>query len=161
MAIRIGRLADSSLVARRLADMRLAVCASPGYLAAHGTPRSLDDLAGHDCLGYTLLSDTGTSWWAFGRDGAVRVPVRGSLHANNGEALVKAACAGQGLVYGPRFIAAGALATGQLVEVRLDVELMALGAIHAVTHATRRPAAKTRAWIDFLARRLPGRAADW
>ncbi len=161
MAIRIGRLADSSLVARKLADVRLNICASPAYLAARGTPRTPDDLGSHDCLGYTLSSLTGPSHWSFGRDGSIRVPVHGSLLANNGELLVRAAIAGQGLVYGPRFITAEALADGRLVEISLDVPLMELGAIHAVTHPTRRPAAKTRAWIDFLSSRLRARAADW
>lgn len=161
MAIRIGRLADSSLIARKLADIRANICAAPHYLAARGTPRTLDDLAHHDCLGYTLSPLVGVSHWSFGRDGSIKVPVRGSLHANNGEVLVRAAIAGQGLVYGPRFITAEALADGRLVEVELDAPLLDAGAIHAVTHATRRPAAKTRAWIDFLASRMRDLAADW
>lgn len=161
MAIRIGRLPDSSLIAKRLAPVRLAICASPAYLAERGTPGSLDDLSAHDCLGYTLVTLTGTSVWGFGRDGSRHVPVRGSLHANNGEALVRAAMAGQGLVYGPRFIAAPAIATGALVEVDVDADYMELGAVHAVTHPTRRPSAKTRAWIDFLAQAMPRLAAEW
>ncbi|MDA3922451.1 MAG: LysR substrate-binding domain-containing protein [Salinisphaera sp.] len=114
-AIRIGRLADSSLVARKLADMRLVVCGSPEYLSRHGLLRTLDDLAEHDCLGYTLTPSTGPTYWSFGRNGSSQVAIRGSLHANNGEALIRAAIAGQGLVYGPRFIAAPALADGTLV----------------------------------------------
>lgn len=161
MAIRIGRLNDSALIARRLAPMHLCICASPAYLERCGTPRSLDDLANHDCLGYTLLPLTGPSVWGFGRDGSRHVPVRGTLHANNGEALVRAAIAGQGLVYGPRFIAADAIAAGQLVEVDLDAEYMSMGAVHLVTHPTRRPAAKTRAWMDFLVAQLPKFAGVW
>lgn len=161
MAIRIGRLADSSLVARKLADAGLCICASPAYLAERGTPHSLADLADHDCLGYTLAAATGTGYWSFGADGGMRVPVKGSLHADNGEALVRAAIAGQGLVYGPRFLAAAALAAGRLVEVRLDVPLMERAAVHAVTHTRRRRAAKTRAWIDFLAQRIPAIAKAW
>ena len=161
MAIRIGRLADSSLVARKLADVRLNICGSPAYLAARGTPRTPSDLTEHDCLGYTLSPLTGISRWGFGTDGQIRQPVRGSLHANNGEVLVQAAVAGQGLVYGPRFLTAKAIADGRLVDVTLDVPLMEMGAIHAITHATRRPAAKTRAWIDFLSRRLRELSVDW
>lgn len=160
-AIRIGRLADSSLIARRLAPMRLSICAAPAYLARRGMPRVLDDLGHHDCLGYTLASLTGTSNWGFGEDGSIHVPVRGSLHANNGEALVRAAIAGQGLVYGPHFIAAPFLATGELVEVTLAADYMSLGAVYVVTHPTRRPSAKTRAWIDFLVARIPAMAAPW
>lgn len=161
MAIRIGRLSDSSLVARRLAPVRLAICAAPAYLAAHGTPATLPDLADHDCLGYTLVTLTGPAVWGFGRDGDQHIPVRGSLHANNGEALVKAAIAGQGLVYGPRFIAADALRRGDLVEIDLDAEYMGLGAVHSVTHSRRRLSARVRAWIDFLADRMPMIANDW
>lgn len=161
MAIRIGKLASSSLIARKLADVRLNICASPAYLAAHGTPRTPSDLAEHDCLGYTLSPLTGVSHWGFGRDGRIRQPVRGSLRGNNGEVLVQAALAGQGLVYGPRFLTANAVADGALVEVTLDQPLMEMGAIYAITHATRRPAAKTRAWIDFLSHRLRELAVDW
>jgi DNA-binding transcriptional LysR family regulator len=161
MAVRVGRLASSSLIARRLAPVRLAICAAPDYLARRGTPRTLDDLAAHDCLGYTLVSLTGTAFWGFGRDGSRHVPVSGSLHANNGEALVRAAIAGQGLVYGPRFIAADAIDAGHLIEIRLEADYMDLGAVHAITHPTRRPAAKTRAWIDFLVERLPACAHRW
>ncbi len=106
MAIRVGRLNDSSLIARRLAPVRLSICASPDYLAERGTPATVGDLEHHDCLGYTLGNLTDTAVWRFGRNGDQHVPVRGSLHANNGEALVRAAVAGQGFVYGPRFIAA-------------------------------------------------------
>lgn len=161
MAIRIGRLPDSGLIARRLAPMRLCICAAPTYLERCGTPRTLDDLSSHDCLGYTLAALTGASVWGFGRDGRRRVAVRGTLHANNGEALVRAAIGGQGLVYGPRFIAADAIAAGQLVEVQLEAEYIEMGALHLVTHPTRRPAAKTRAWIDFLITELPKRADPW
>ena len=161
MAIRIGRLADSSLVALKLVDISMNICASPDYLADRGTPQTLDDLTDHDCLGYTLSSLGDPSQWDFGRDGAIKVPVRGSLRANNGEVLVQAAIAGQGLVYGPRFITAKALADGRLVEVTLDAPLVEPGAIHAITHRTRRPAAKTRAWIEFLSSRMRVLAADW
>ncbi|WP_425230805.1 LysR family transcriptional regulator [Sphingomonas sp.] len=161
LAIRIGRLGDSSLVARRLAAVRLAICASPAYLAERGTPATLADLSDHDCLGYTLAPLTGTAVWGFGRDGTRKVPVRGSLHANNGEALVLAAAAGQGLIYGPRFIAAEAIRRGELVEVALDADYMDPGAVHVVLHADRRPSARVRAWIDFLAERIPRLAGDW
>lgn len=161
MAIRVGRLTDSSLVARKLAPVRMSVCASPAYLAAHGTPRTLDDLKDHDCLGYTLTDLAGTSHWSFGRDGSIKIPIKGSFHADNGEVLAQTATTGRGLVYGPRFITAAALAKGELVEIALDKPPMDLGAIYAVTHPTRRPAAKVRAWIDFLAGRMRTLSAEW
>ncbi len=160
-AIRIGRLSDSSLVARKLADVSLNICASPAYLSERGTPRSIVDLAAHDCLGYTLSSSLGAGHWGFGVDGGLKQPIRGSLHANNGEVLVQAALAGQGLIYGPRFLTAAAVSEGRLVEVSLDVPLMELGGIHAITHAGRKPAAKTRAFVDFLAQRFRKMAVNW
>lgn len=161
MSIRIGNLADSRLRARKLAEMRHCICASPAYLATYGTPVSIYDLPRHNCLGYTPSASTGVSFWGFGPAGTIRVPIRGSLHADNGEALIRAAVAGHGLVYGPRFNAAEELANGRLVEVVLDVPLLTLGALYAMTHPTRRPAAKTRAWIDFLVERLPPLARGW
>lgn len=161
VAVRIGRLADSNLVARKLAPVRMCICASPAYLERCGTPVSIDDLPAHDCLGYTLSGETGTTRWGFGADGSRPVAVRGSLHANNGQVLAKAAVAGMGLVYGPRFFVDCAIADGRLIELDLGAELIDLGAVHAVTHRTRRPAAKTRAWIDFLVERLPPMARNW
>jgi DNA-binding transcriptional LysR family regulator len=160
VAIRIGRLADSRLVARKLADMHMAICAAPAYLARHGTPRTVADLATHECLCFTL-SQPGWREWRFGAEAQIRVPVNGSLHADNGEALVEAAVAGLGLVYGPRFIAADALAAGDLVEIALDHPLMQAGAAYAVTLATRRPAVKIRAFVDFLVETVPERGRAW
>lgn len=150
LAIRIGRLPDSSLVARKLAPAPAIICAAPGYLAERGIPATIAELGAHDCLGYTLANSVGTQSWSFGKDGAIKVPVHGSLHANNGEALLAAAIAGQGLIYGPTFIAAQALAKGQLVPVLLDVPLIDFGAVYAVTRPDRRPSLKTRAWVDYL-----------
>lgn len=84
----------------------------------------------------------------------------GPVRANNGEVLIQAAIEGQGLAY-ERFLTAAALADGRLVEVTLDVPFLKLGGIYAVAHPARRPAAKTRAWIDFLADRLGAVASDW
>ena len=134
-------------------------------LALGGSLRKVEHLAhgtvSIDCLGHTNASLAGTTSWAFGKDGTIKVPIAGSMCSDNGEALVRAAIAGQGLVYGPRFIAAEALRAGQLSELELDEPPMILGAAYAITHPTRRPAAKTRAWIDFLAEALPARGTDW
>jgi DNA-binding transcriptional LysR family regulator len=154
IAIRIGHLADSSLIARKLAPATLVVAASPGYLAARGQPQTVQDLVQHECLGFSLSPIGGTKTWSFGVEGEKKIPVHGSLHANNGEALVAAAVAGQGIVYGPRFIAAPALREGSLVSIKLDMPVFDLGAVYAITHPDRRPAAKTRAWIDFLAQAM-------
>ncbi|WP_343527729.1 LysR family transcriptional regulator [Sphingomonas sp.] len=161
MAIRIGRLPDSGLVARKLADARLSLCAAPAYLHRRGTPSSVADLRDHDCLGYTLAVDGPATRWRFGKEGSIRIPVRGSLVADNGHALMTAAIGGQGIVYGPRFIVASALAEGHLVEIMLDEPLADMGAIHIVTHPTRRPTAKVRALIDYVAEHLTTLSTDW
>ncbi len=157
LAIRIGRLADSSLIARKLAPITMVVAASPAYLAARGTPRTVADLRHHDCLGFTLSETGGVRTWSFGVNGEVKIAIRSVLRANNGDALVAAAAAGMGLAYAPRFIAAQALADGRLVSLELDTPVIDPGAIYALTHPDRRPAAKTRAWIDFLAAGMDAR----
>ncbi|MCQ4316029.1 LysR family transcriptional regulator [Stutzerimonas zhaodongensis] len=156
MAVRIGRLADSPLQARRLADSPMLVCASPGYLARHGTPRKVSDLATHNCLGYSLSSLHGGREWAFGAAAEIRVPIEGNLVANNGAALVAAAVGDQGLIYQPLFIVSAALGRGDLVTVVLDQPPLSVGGIHVVYPPDRRPTAKVRAMIDFLVESFSG-----
>lgn len=147
MAVRIGRLADSTLQARRLADCPLVVCAAPAYLDERGVPRKVADLAQHNCLSYTLSQSKD---WAFGRDGNTRVMVSGDLLANNGSALVAAAVGGQGIIYQPQFIVAGALRRGELVVLELDKPAMDVGGIHLLYPPDRRPPAKVRVMADYL-----------
>lgn len=156
MAVRIGRLEDSPLQARRLvADCPMLLCASPGYLAEHGTPRRTGELAQHNCLGYSL-SSMGPREWAFGRAGEVRVAISGNLIANNGAALVAAAEGDMGLIYQPTFIVSAALARGTLVALQLDQEPMRVGGVYAVYPPDRRPPAKVRAMVDHLVEAFSG-----
>jgi len=150
LGIRIGRLADSALQARRLGDSEMLVCAAPSYLDRRGVPRRVDELVQHNCLSYTL-SSAQIKEWAFGPDGHIRVPVNGDLMANNGDALLAAALGGQGLIYQPRFIVGDALAKGDLVTVELDHPPIALGGIHVLYPPDRRPPAKVRVMVDYLA----------
>lgn len=154
LAIRIGRLADSPLQARRLGDSPMRVCASPGYLDRRGVPRRIAELTQHNCLGYTLSAMQGGGHWAFGRGGEHRVPVSGNLVANNGDALVAAAVRDQGIIYQPHFIVGEALAAGALVALELDRPPMDLGGIHVLGPPDRRPPAKVRAMIDYLVERF-------
>jgi DNA-binding transcriptional LysR family regulator len=151
MAIRIGNLSDSTMIARRLAPCPLIVCASPEYLARHGKPRKVADLSQHNCLDYTLSRSIPPGRWPFGKDGKVRVAVRGTLHANNGEALVAAALEGHGIVYQPRFLVEEAMKSGRLVALKFDHDLIALDGIFAVYPANRKPPAKVRTMIEYLA----------
>jgi DNA-binding transcriptional LysR family regulator len=158
LAIRIGRLQDSSLVVRRLAPCRIVVCAAPSYLESHGTPVAPGDLTGHNCLGYTLPTALSASRWLFGKDGETVVPVSGNLRANNGDALLAAAIAGQGLIYQPTFLVGDSLRDGSLVRVLAGSEIPELG-VYAVLPSGRQAPAKVRVVIDFLAARfapLPG-----
>lgn len=151
LAVRIGSLADSGLIARRLASSRLVVCAAPAYLDRHGTPRRPEELKGHNCLGYTLSDASG---WRFGDQA---YPVSGTLRAPNGAALAAAAVAGLGLVYQPTFLVAEALRAGTLVALDLGAPCPTLP-IHALMPPGRRPA-KTRAFVDYLAERFAGEPA--
>lgn len=151
MAIRIGRLADSPLQARRLGDSTMQVCAAPAYLDQRGVPRRVAELVQHNCLSYTLSSLQDGKQWAFGRQGEFRVPVSGDLLANNGDALLAAAVAGQGIIYQPHFIVGEALARGELVALTLDKPAVELGGIHVLYPPDRRPPAKVRVMIDYLA----------
>ena len=152
LSIRIGELTSSSMIARRLAPCRLAVCAAPSYLAAHGTPRTVADLSAHTCLGYTLSRAAGADRWSF--EGGETVTIDGSLRANNGDVLVAAAVAGQGIVYQPTFLVRREIAAGELVPLTLDAAPAELPGVYAVYPADRRPPAKVRATIDFFAARF-------
>lgn len=159
LAIRIGTLADSSLTARSLAPIRVALCAAPDYLARHGTPQTVADLADHNCLGYTLPTPSNAGRWAFGHDASITVQVSGALRVNNGDALLEAALAGLGIIFQPTFIVADDLRAGRLVPLTLDHPLPRFGNLHAVFPGGRQPPAKVRLLIDFLA--LRWRGAPW
>jgi DNA-binding transcriptional LysR family regulator len=154
LAIRIGSLSDSSLIARRIAPCRTVICAAPSYLKTSGTPRTVSELPAHNCLGYTLSRLPGVNRWTFGAKAEVSVEVSGNLRANNGDALLAAAIAGQGIIYQPTFIVADSLQSGALLALTLDQPTIELGGIYAVFLPDRHPAAKVRAFIDFIAARI-------
>lgn len=150
LVIRIGHLADSVLKARRLGDCPMRVCASPEYLARHGTPKRVAELSGHNCLSYTLSPHQSQGNWVFGSARDVLIPVKGDLVANNGDALLTAALAGQGVIYQPDFIVGDAVAQGTLIALELDHPMLDLGGIHVLFRPDRRPPAKVRVMIDYL-----------
>ena len=154
LVIRIGELKSSSLIAKKLAPCSVVLCAAPSYLARRGTPKTVDDLTRHDCLGYTLSRTVGADRWSFGPGGKVAIAIKGTLKANNGDALVAAARAGLGIIYTPTFLIAEDLHEGRLVPIDLDHAVVALEGIFAVYPADRRPPAKVRATIDFLAEKF-------
>ncbi len=148
VAVRIGRLTDSGLVARRLATCRMVLCAAPGYLARHGWPSVPADLHGHNCLLYAYAGLGGA--WRFENDsGEQEIRVSGNLAANNGDALLASALAGQGIILQPTFIVADALRQGQLAPLLPDWRVAALS-VHAVYPSARHLSPKVRSFVDFL-----------
>ncbi|MGB3069950.1 MAG: LysR family transcriptional regulator [Ottowia sp.] len=154
MAVRIGHLHDDTLQARRMGSCRMILCAAPAYLDRHGVPRTVADLANHNCLAYTLSSSAAPMQWRFGQDGSVTQPIQSNLRANSGEALLAAALGGLGLIYHPSFILGESVASGALTPLTLDHPCHELGGIYAVWPSNRHPPAKVRAMVDFLVQRI-------
>lgn len=160
MAVRVGTLPDSSLMAKKLAETELQLVAAPGYLAARGVPRSVDDLASHDLLHYAHLA-SGAAWRLRGPHGEERqVRAVGRLTVNNGDALLQAAAQGLGIALSPAFISAPALAAGAVVEVLPEARPEPLG-IWAIHPAGRFPQPKLRVFVDFLVDRFRGVGGLW
>lgn len=147
LVIRIGALAASGLIARRLATMELWACASPGYLAARGTPASMDDLGGHDLVGRV----EGRTRWTFRTPGAepegIDVDPRLSVPDPALTQVVLAGGAGIGRL--PDFMARSAIARGELVRVLAELEPGSVE-VHALYPSHRSLSAKVRAFIDAL-----------
>jgi DNA-binding transcriptional LysR family regulator len=159
VAVRIGALTDSSLVARKLSTTRLVVCASPHYLAERGEPEMPEDLATHNCLLYSYLS-TANVWRFTAPDGrAIPVAVSGNLRANNGIVEAEAAVAGMGILMSPTFYVGPLIRQGKLKRILERYEIAEMG-IYAVYPQREHVPPKVRAFVDFLARRF-GRKPDW
>lgn len=147
MAIRIGTLPDSSLIAQKLVDVRMVACCSPGYVRRRGAPLHPADLARHSCL---LYGHGGAVSWDFVVDGVAKgFEVHGPLRANNGELIRDAAVAGLGIVRLPDFIVAEAVGGGQLVTV-LEEFLPAAATVYAVYPQHRQRSVTIRVFVEFL-----------
>lgn len=150
LAIRIGAMADSSLVSRRIASNRRVLCAAPGYLRRHGTPRTPQELSQHNCL---LLFDgqRRRDSWALsdGSGGTLEVQVSGRLESTLGELLRDAAIAGEGIGMFSYWHVADDLRGGGLQMV-LPEHPPPATAIHAVTPQRRLVPQRVRAFVDFL-----------
>lgn len=119
--LRLGPVEDTTLGRRELADHRQVACAAPSYLARHCEPRTSDDLAGHQCLGFVNWSGRTYAEWRFGRAGTAHVvTIRSRLRMNDGRALVVAAIAGHGIILQPQAVVVEALAAGALMPVLAD-----------------------------------------
>ncbi len=155
VAVRVGALEDSSLVARPLARYRLLLCASPDYLGRHGTPRQVEDLADHNCLSF-VYARAGRGWRFTGSEGVSEVAIRGRLQTNNGDALRLAALRGFGIILQPVAVVADDIASGVLVPLLTDYAAPSFP-MHLVYLPDRQPTPKIRTFVDFVAGRF---AAD-
>ncbi|HSD75693.1 MAG TPA: LysR family transcriptional regulator [Steroidobacteraceae bacterium] len=150
LAVRIGRLQDSALIARRIAPIRQAICASPAYFARHGVPRTPEDLLNHNCLLYSFGS-TPRAWRLVAADGSDYImPVRGTVSMNNGLAERALALSGAGLIILPTFYVGDDLRAGRLKAVLCEWAPRDLS-LHAVYPERRNLSPKVRAFVDFLA----------
>lgn len=154
-AVRISTLPSSTLISRQLSSTRMVLCASPGYVAAHGTPTVPSDLSQHLLLAYSYWPDE----WQFQRNGvAYKVAIRSVLRSNNGDTCRLAALAGQGITLQPDFIVGRDVRAGALVALLPDYDAGTIG-IHAVYASRKHLSVKVRRLIDFLAETL--KDTDW
>lgn len=154
MAIRIGRPADSSMIVRKLSEVRIITVAAPDWLAQHGEPQTPQAVSDLPCIIDTNFRDPGR--WPFRQNGkALAVPVHGRLRYSNAGACLSAAEAGLGLACVPSFVAADALRAGRLRQVLPAFEAEPYG-VHALYPHSRHLAAKVRVLVDFLAEHYHG-----
>lgn len=154
VAVWLGSLEDSSLIARRLSPGKRLVCCSPAYVAAHGMPANPDALATHNCIVYRAKSYD--SSWRFSRDGkTTSVSVSGNLESESSAVLMTAAINGLGLVMLQEAMVRASIQSGALVDVFPDYQVSSTDAdiaLYAVYPGSKQTSPKTRAFIDFLVR---------
>lgn len=149
LAIRIGPLVESSLVARRICNLERVICAAPGYLAQHGTPRTPDDLQQHNCLWITSLP--ALRRWPFDTDDGIRVVhVGGNVATNNADTLLQLALAGVGITRLVDVVVAEAIRNGSLVPILTDWHHVEPVPLFATYPSGRNLSPKVRAMVEFL-----------
>jgi DNA-binding transcriptional LysR family regulator len=163
LAVRMGVLQDSDLVATVLSPVQRFVCASPGYVARHGRPRKPQDLLQHNCLSLASMPAP-AGWWTFaGVNGEQPLPVKGNLRSDDTEALLHAAVAGVGVAHLASWLVSDDIVSGKLVPLfapALAARGPRLPAIHAVRLPGRSHAAKAQLFIAHL-RQAFGEPAYW
>lgn len=147
VAVRIGTLADSTLVARRLGSVDRIFCAAPAYLDARGVPDKPADLADHDCLQYAQRGPRED--WSAILGAPDTLEIRGNLTANNGEVLKECAIQGMGVALLPAFVVEDALADGRLRQLLPDYSPAPFG-LYAVRQSSRLIPARVRLFIEYL-----------
>jgi DNA-binding transcriptional LysR family regulator len=158
LAIRIGPLEESSLVARRICNLERVICAAPDYLARHGTPRTPDDLQRHNCLWMT--SQPALRRWPFDTDEGIRVVhVDGNVVTNNAETVLQLAVAGVGVTRLSDVVVAEAIRAGSLVPILTDWHHVEPVPLFATYPSGRNLSPKVRAMVEFLVEEFGG--APW
>lgn len=148
LAVRISMMPDSTLVSRKLASTRMVLCATPAYLAQHGTPTHPKELAKHRVLSYTNWS--GRDEWHFnGPEGAVSVRTRARVYSNNGDTCRAIALSNGGITLQPSFMLDQDIRAGTLVELMPSYRSVELG-VYAVYPTRKQLSLKVRRLIDFL-----------
>jgi len=158
LAIRIGPLDESSMVARRICNLERVICASPAYLERRGTPRTPDDLQQHNCLWITSLP--ALRRWPFDTDDGIRVvPIDGNVVANNAETVLQLAIAGVGITRLTDIIVGDAIRRGELLPILTDWHHVEPVPLYATYPSGRNLSPKVRAMVDFLVAEFGG--APW
>jgi len=153
IAIRVGQLQESNLMARRIGTTRRRIVASPAYLKKWGVPKTLEDLAHHNCLGFNFRRANPV--WPMREGGRiVERMLSGSLLTNNGETIRRMAMAGVGLGRIADYHVRGPIARGELVEVLADSTITDCDEIHALFRGAQLMPARVRAFLDFAVPRL-------
>jgi DNA-binding transcriptional LysR family regulator len=155
VAIRSGRLSDSSLMSRKLAADRRVICATPAYLADHGTPKHPHDLDEHRCLRHPLMAPSG-AWTFITPEGPLTVPISGPLEVDHVGSLRDVALASLGLVFLPAYAVAADLRARRLISV-LGEFMPDAAPFRALWAAGKQPSLRVTAFVDFLAAELPKR----
>ena len=159
LGIRISSRPAPTLVARKLADNRPLLCASPRYLERHGSPQRVEDLGKHECVLFSPLAPKGT--WTFRRAGRqYSVRVSGAFETDDMDAVFAAVTGGSGIGILPAYMAGEALRLGRLIRLLPRFEVTANSAIYLVYLPNRTLPSRVRALIDFLVERF-GRAPSW
>lgn len=159
LAVRLGELGDSRLLARRVGSRRRLMCAAPAYLAQRGAPQAPQELATHACLVFTRLAAR-DRWEMADEHGHVeRVNVSGPIASDDAEMLVSSAKAGLGIMVATDWLVGRSLQSGELVQVLPQWRMVDEGAIYVVTPSRSSTTTKTRAFSDWIARHI--QSAPW
>lgn len=157
VALRVGHLPDSQLIARKLAEVRMIVCAAPDYLDRRGTPQTPQDLRRHDCLAFSDVPGS-AEWYFHSPKGRVSQRVQGRLWVNNLDALVVAAKDGAGIVRVPSWQVSEDLAAGRLVRILQDHERPPVP-VNVLFQPSKLSSPKIRVFVDYLVQQWTQRSS--